>query len=167
RPVEGVAVILDECLKDCGVGRPLGNGPGLCRIARLRLWTWLRRGTGRRSGPCRQIEVEAPPQRRVLPWHLPVLRGIDYIVADFDEQRTQVIVRGCNTLHEGAGERRVPARAVGCDVAGLGGETDERAGTRFHLREASADVRRARTHGAGKVAGERIVAAGLGGNDVL
>src|SRR5262249_19985465 len=33
RPVECMAVVLDECLKDGGVRRPLGNGPGLCRIA--------------------------------------------------------------------------------------------------------------------------------------
>src|SRR5262249_58954359 len=105
-----VAVVLDEGLKDWGVRRPLGNGPGLCRIARL--CTWLRRGTGRGRWPCRRVEVEAPGQRRVLPWHLGVLRLLAHIVADVDEQRTQVIVGLRNALHQRTGEGRVAPRAI-------------------------------------------------------
>src|SRR5262249_16735715 len=112
-----------------------------------------------RRGPCRRIEVEAPRERRVLPWHLAVLRGLDYIVADVDEQRIQVIVGRRNALHQRTGEGRVSPRTVLRHVAGLRGETDERADTGFHPREASADVRRSRSHGASEAAGERTVAA--------
>ena len=127
----------------------------------------LRRGRWRHRDAWRvRDEVEPAGERRVLPRHLPALGFSHHVVANGDQDRTQIVVRRAQVSDKRARKRGVSRGPIERHVAGLGGEADEGADPGLSRCQAAPDIRRACTHGPREVRRERVVAAGVEEQDV-
>ena len=102
----------------------------------------------------------------MLPRHLAALRHGHHVVAHGDQDGAQIVARPAELPDERAGVGRVAAVPVEGDVAGLGGEADQRADARLGGGEPAADIGGAGAHGPRKIARERVVAAGVEEQDI-
>jgi len=61
----------------------------------------------------KEKEIDTEPGMVLRPSrHLLVLRRLPYIVADVNQDRTEIVVRCRHVLDEGSGKRRVAPRSV-------------------------------------------------------
>ena len=75
----------------------------------------------------RRPEIDASPERRILPRHLLLARGFDHVVPHVRQQGPDFEAGRLDVFQERAGERAVPAGPVPGDVIRLRREGDERA----------------------------------------